>query len=693
MEAEMIAAVKLNPNITMVTDQEVYDLIAPGGALENERVNILRLLEGSRKTNIESWLRALQLQEQFQERYLKIKNQEGAGFTMEQLREFVSNYPGTAEAAEVERIIANRMAMEEEMRYKACQHLAQYKQFLLDYPLSSYATDIHGKIHEIEESDDDAWRVIKNSIGSHSSKFEIRQKAITYLDNPDFERHTQEVRALLNELDAEDAREEERKLWAEAVEKAMNGDVKLLSEFINNKEHEAFCKEIEPGQSQNRGEWAQDLINKMAEFPTIQLKIENVLNSPNSDVDDYVHLMQQYPMFQQKIRDWMLEDMKKNAWRYQRNEMYALLFGGRLYIKDTKKEEAISPYFNSEELHSQDVLTERHTAWIQNHPTIQSDYEHTDIPEEENFTVSPNTTDVYFFGVPGCGKTSVLAGLFNAHKIEEGLSFKVIPHSEHVGFNYAQSLTASLSKDLFPKSTPILIQRSGGSNVGDDNDDKFIQIIDATITEKDEKTEHVHKISLIEMPGARTNELATIGQTEDLDKLGTGAKELLQNENSKIIFFVIDPKNTKTQPININGATVNMGQAGTLDTVADLIIRMLEKNKIKNLKAVHVIMAKSDLLPDQSLTSIKDVLKKGSYGQFMESLEAICSPNRGEVNIHCNRQPHLFTFSLGHIAPGDFVRYDDTDTKKILKVICGNTISVRSKNFWDTVMTWMNQKI
>ena len=346
MTPEMIAAVKANPNITMVTDQEVYDLIAPGGALENERASILGALMGSRKVTIEALLNGLLLQEQFQDRYQKIKNQNGAGFSIEQLRDFVSNYPGTAEANEVETIIANRMAMEEEMRFKACTSLAQCKQFLLDYPLSTYAIDIKRKIHAFEEADDNAWRDVRQS-GRH----EIRQKANAYLTNPDFERHAQEVRALLHVLDEEDWREEELKLWAEAVEKANGGDVKLLSEFINDPIHNAFCQEIEPGQSVPRKIWATQFIADMEEYPTILLKIENVLNSPDSDVDDYVYLMQQYPMFQQKIHDWMIDDMNKNAWRYQRNEMYALLYGGNLYIKDKRREETISPYFNTGELH------------------------------------------------------------------------------------------------------------------------------------------------------------------------------------------------------------------------------------------------------------------------------------------------------------------------------------------------------
>ena len=444
-----------------------------------------------------------------------------------------------------------------------------------------------------------------------------------------------------------------------------------------------------------RKEYADSLIMEIKETPYIQQKIDNVLNSTDSDVDNYVYLMQKYPSFRKYIHDWMLEDMKHHAERYQRHEMYALLFGGQLTIRDKgSKEEIISPFFDRSELESAGVLSKKHIDWIYSHPSIKHDYDNDVLPIENNFEVETNTTDVYFFGVPGCGKTSVLAGLFNAHEIDKDLTFKVLVHSAHKGYNYARSLTKSLNNDLFPKSTPTSVQRLGATEETErDNDDKFIQVIDAELREKDGKTEHVHKISLIEMPGVRTNEMASIGNDARLDDLGEGASQLLTNENNKIIFFVIDPKTTKMQPVEINGRTILLRQSDVLDTVAELIKRMIEGNQIKNLKAIHIIMAKSDLLPNQSQETIQEVLLSGGYAPFLETLRDICKASLGEVNIHCNRTPHLFSFSLGKIIPGDFVMYNDKDTKKILKVMCANTISVRSKNFFDTVMTWMNEPI
>lgn len=687
MEDEIIAAIKANPNISLVSDQDVYNLIAPGGKLEADRTDILNALVEPRRSYMMEKLHGEVLKNEMQEEYQMIINRDGAGYTLEQLRTFVSKYKGTPQAAEIDLIINRRLKLEEEMRYQECDSLKKCHKFKEDYPTSSYKYEIEKKIQEFEMADDDAWHAIQQSHGDL-----LVNLATTYLANENYNRHTKEVETLKSQVEATKQEENELKEWQEAISKATRqGDAKLLSEFIHSNKHELFLSQIEPNMSVTRKQWAEQIIIDIDEYPTIQRKIDNVLNSSDSDVDNYVSLMEQYPMFEKYIHDWMLGDMKKNAWRYQRNEMFALLFGGELHFKETNMERIISPYFKTTELIENGILTETQIEWIRTHPNIQSDYDDVDLPIEDNFKVAPNTTDVYFFGISGCGKTAILAGLFNAQTIEENLSFKVLAHSDHKGFNYARTLTASLNKDLFPKSTPTQLQRLGISDTENtDNDDKFIQVIDATITERDEKNYHVHKISLIEMPGARTNELAQIGTNSNLDSLGHGAKELLQNDNSKIIFFVIDPKKTQNQTINIHGASVSIRQSDILDMVADLIIRMMDNNQIKNLKAVHVLMAKSDLLPDQTKETIQKVIDEGRYKQLMITLNKICHPSRGEVNIHCNRQPHIFTFSLGEIAPGDFVRYKDTDTKKILKVICGNTISVRSKNFWDTVMTWMN---
>ena len=683
MPEEIIAAIKANPNIPMVTDQDVYQLIKDGKLDRDETIN---LLDEPRRSVIMSLLGDLQLQDRLKDRFMMIKD--GVGITLEDMKQFILDYPNTPEASEVKSMIEAKKQREETMRYEACHSLADCKQFKIDYPSSLHILEIDKRILAYEDADDAAWREILSCTDAT-----LRFKLEAYKANPNFEKHRQEADIRLNRFTQEEKLVNQKVTWEQAINQANTADVKLLSEFINDSDNDGFLNEKDPNMDITRRAFAQSIMDSIKDYPTIKQTIDNVLNSPDSDVDNYVYMMQKYPMFRDYIHDWMLGDMKKHAERYQRHEIYALLYGGKLIFSDKHYvEESISPCFDVKELLTTGILTQKQLDWIFSHPTIQSDYQEVNLPIEDNFKVEPNTTDVYFFGVPGCGKTSVLAGLFNAHQIDQDLTFKVLKHAKHKGYNYANSLIDSLKNDLFPKSTPIINQRNGEDGFNDtDNDDKFIQVIDALLTEKaDKDTEHVHKISLIEMPGARTNELASIGLQAQLDILGTGAKELLSNDNNKIIFFVIDPKNTRTQPVNINGIPVNLRQSDTLDTVACLIEQMLVENQIKNLKAVHVIMAKSDLLPNQSQDAIKTIMKEGEYAQFMTTLERLCRPNVGEVNIHCDRQPHLFTFSLGRIAPGDFVKYNDKDTKKILKVICANTVSVRSKNFWDTFMTWMN---
>ncbi len=699
---EQIQAIKKNPNTPMVTNKQLAQLIENGTILYAE---IEDKLKPARKAQIENLLNAGQNQQQMETEYERIKG--GIGITLEDMEAFVDKYPGTTEAEAVKALITNKLIAMEHENFKKCVSIDDFQKFKATYPHSSHLQEANDKIQQLEQeaikADDNAWRKAESEGTTES--------VTAYWVNPEYKRHKAEAQALLTKLKAQQEAQQEEYDWQQARNSNSESALRAFIDKYPSSTHKAEAQELiwdkvknshsipalqtfidtYPGNAHVSE--AKALIQELIDYPNIRTLIDNTLSDPNSDVDNYVHLMQRFPSFREEIRQWMLSDMKSHPERYQRHEMAALIYGGDLIFTDKgNAQEHIDPYFTRNEILDNGILSERRLNWIFSHRTIKQDHPSVELPIEDDFSVEPNTTDVYFFGVPGCGKTSVMAGLFSTTKIDDGLNFSVLMKGcRHKGFNYANLLTSSLQNEIFPLSTPTIAQRMGEAEADNEKDDAFIQIIDARLTEKKKKDQsYEHNISLIEMPGARTNQLAAMSEP-DADLLGKGAVELLTNENNKVVFFVIDPNSKRRQSITLHGQEILLTQAQILQEVANLLKIMLENQQLKNLKAVHVIMAKADLLPDYKEETIQKVIREGGYAAFINTLEEICSKRLGEVNVHCKRQPHLFTFSLGQIAPGDFVTYKKADTNKLLKVICANTVSMRQKGFIDIVMDWMNQ--
>lgn len=427
-------------------------------------------------------------------------------------------------------------------------------------------------------------------------------------------------------------------------------------------------------------------------MPTINAVLEN----PNSDVIDFIRLVKRYPGRKKLICDFMLKDMCDNPARYDRVEMNWLLNG-----KDDAVDQ-IGPVFTPDEIVKSGVMPWKVINHIMTHPKDLDDRNvaEDDFRPETNFRSDLNNTDVYFFGVPGSGKSTVLAGLLNV-KTYGDLRLGILTHGGHIGYNYATVLTQYLKDNLFPQSTKTRFDSKGStsdnpfenSNTREEENvgDKFIQIIDAEL--KNAKTSEVHRLSIIEMPGERTLDFAAadVKNIEEMDKLlGKGTRELFMNDNRKVFFFVIDPNAKKSYKLPLNGQIVQVTQEAALEALVQFIGKV--PNLLTKVDAAHVILSKSDMLKDpQDFSSIQeDVLE--DYAGFIEGMKDLCDPAFGNVNVQCGRTPRLFTFSLGKIYPGNMNEYRKDDAAKLLEVIAANTWSTASKpSRWESWVEFMNK--
>lgn len=534
------------------------------------------------------------------------------------------------------------------------------KDYIDNNPFSAYKDKVEelkkqvveNELRKLSEADEEAWRQVSRIIASpydpDYKKAELEKYRIS------FESREQEILKILNGID-----EDKQTEYRISFESRKQEILKKLSEIDEDEQ--------------------------------IMPTIESVLKNPNSDVIDFIRLVEKYPQKKEHIRNFMLNDMRDNPARYSREEMIWLINGKHDVVDD------IAPVFTPDEIVRSGVVSWNIMNHIITHPTDMSDRNiaENEIKPETNFKSKANNTDVYFFGVPGSGKSTVLAGLLNIQTFGD-LTLNVLTNGGHSGYMYASILKNYLRDNLFPQSTKVYLSDNPfvtadtkedsdeNSNVGD----KFIQIIDAELI--NHKLGETHELSIIDMPGERTLAFAVAPAQEPMeldDLLGKGTSELFANDNNKVFFFVIDP-NPKREYVLPGGAIVR--QADVLEALVTFIRKV--PGLLSKVHAVHIILSKSDILQDANdFNSInKNILC--DYEAFIRGTIALCAKQLGDVNVQCGRLPYLFTFSLGKVFPGNMNEYSKDDAGKILEVIAANTWSTSSKpSRWESIVEYMNK--
>ena len=302
-------------------------------------------------------------------------------------------------------------------------------------------------------------------------------------------------------------------------------------------------------------------------------------------------------------------------------------------------------------------------------------------PNEIVFEDDDDHTDIYLIGVPGSGKSSILAGLFSARNMSNDYVFRILMYGkEHNGYTCAIDLQNAVNYNIFPLRTHI--NDLHFSYRGDNeyiNANWPIYVIDAEIGHRSEER---HKLSFIEMAGEYYLQLASNQNLMGVT-IGSNLAELIKNNNHKLFFFVIDPSDANYYSVNLGHNKVNMTQAQVLSAVVNMLINMTRTHQLKNLDAVHVILSKADLLgfsphvtkDEQEIFNFRlSELTRGSFAPLVNALHQLCSQRDCRVNAHCGRKPYLYPFSLGQMLPGEMYNYIPYTSELLLDVIRGNTI-------------------
>ena len=286
-------------------------------------------------------------------------------------------------------------------------------------------------------------------------------------------------------------------------------------------------------------------------------------------------------------------------------------------------------------------------------------------------TSMADCTDVFFFGIPSTGKTCLIMGLLGS----------TIAHWSSNVFSgrYASGLDDYRDYGKVPPST---------------NQD-FVALINGTIYDSDNAAVK-HPVNLIDMAGETfANKIANNPDcTLTFEDMGEGVPELLQNDNDKVFFIVVDPTRDL---VKLQSTGNYVSQANTMKRFVDLFSS--DEKLMRKVKGIHFIVTKADMLdenpahPDLYKRNDHAKLKLRQYRKILNYLKEICKPSKFNINVNSRNLPKLYSFSLGRFYLGGIFEYDPTDSDKIIKVIANSTYGVRETGFMYKLQKALNSKI
>ena len=416
---------------------------------------------------------------------------------------------------------------------------------------------------------------------------------------------------------------------------------------------------------------AQLILNAIVEWNNVKLTNDifcvndYIRNNPNTPFKNQAQV-QLMGLKQQEIGM-----MRTNPNSYEVNRLLRLINDG---------------IFCDHELINAKVMTETVLETLRNHdinadlPDIRQAIENSRAECKDGYT------DVFFFGVPSTGKTCVLMGMSRSNSLHINLASG--------GGDYAAALQQYTD-------VGVTVPRTPGT---------FVTTLEATISSVSDQGGAVHKINLVEMSG---EEFAfDIANNPDriftFEQMGSGATQLLKNDNRKVFFLIIDPTANVVrmnreivvqdgfdedtgEPIthtDLQYCVVN--QRTLIQKMVDLFIDPGNAEIMKKVDSIHIIMTKSDTLgnPVEREEKALNIFQQKFSGDILKPLIDLCEEYN--INSRTNFHPNLYTFSLGTFYVGGLYEYEQTDSDRLVVAIKNSTQSVKKKSWWDRLKETVN---
>lgn len=363
----------------------------------------------------------------------------------------------------------------------------------------------------------------------------------------------------------------------------------------------------------------------------------------------------------------MLDDMRSHPWNYPPSMMSNLLNGTTVLDPDAprpKNDEHLPPCerflarglrLNFKTLVDNGVVPPTFTEEIVQRPEYS-------LPQTADFNNFPlDRTDIFFLGVPRSGKSTVLSALFYTmyregrwkHKVNIDPKTKKDP-----SLQYYHGLLKAVQAHKPPESTST---------------DTISYIsMDVPAGERRDKTAH---LNFVEISGEAVEKLAESISTDQSstvvwDRLG--ASNVMRNNNSKILFFLLD---YNTIIDNTDGMDV-LEQELTLKTALDVLTNdgkgrdNTDGCTMSKVESVAILLTKADLMGSDSVEERQQIAMQylqSNFKGFMNTLSQYCV--KFDINHRNGNKPLVFTFSAGKFFVGNTMEFDDHDTTLLAKRI------------------------
>jgi hypothetical protein len=274
-----------------------------------------------------------------------------------------------------------------------------------------------------------------------------------------------------------------------------------------------------------------------------------------------------------------------------------------------------------------------------NPPTIEFGETPASIPE--------GYTEVYFWGIPGSGKTCALAAVLHTAEKMGLLEIALGP-----GYGYMLSLKNIFTNEdkpaLLPASTPT----------------KNIQYLPFSL--KEAKEEYARSVSLIELSGEIFN--CFLLQNENREFISSDQENtfnslisFLEGSNRKIHFFFIDYEKKNTVD------PANRTQADYLNAAATFFNNQKNDFFGKTTDSIYIVITKSDYMDckkEERKDNIKSYLNDNIFMGFVNSLKSKCKTN--DIN---GKKLLGIPFSLGKVYFTQLCLFDDTTSRNVLDIL------------------------
>ena len=254
-----------------------------------------------------------------------------------------------------------------------------------------------------------------------------------------------------------------------------------------------------------------------------------------------------------------------------------------------------------------------------------------------------SSTDVYLFGPGASGKTTLLAGiLYNA----ENHGMLRPDNTNPAGVKYMDMIKKCIRDGHLPPRTSV----------------DFLNYISVDLRNS---RNDFHKINLIEMSGERFER--SYNQSDLSNTIG--ANQYLNNQNRKLIFFVVD-------------YTIDLFKLDAYDDVSnqDVIRNVLqllaEDGTLKKSDSLNIVVTKSDLISKDY-----EEAKAGAIQYIQERYRTVynlCNEYKRDFNI---RSFDIIPASLGEFLLPDIYNFDPTSSNKILYKIINESRFERKKRW------------